>query len=84
MFVILFIRLFFLALQQEVAETEAQEDMALHLPPCNAAADRPENVYLFDDSILHIPLLCVNEGMQELQMGGKDIVVWANTCLFLP
>ncbi|XP_056264870.1 DNA-directed RNA polymerase I subunit RPA49 [Pseudoliparis swirei] len=37
------------ALQQEVAETEAQEDMALHLPPCNAAADRPENVYLFDD-----------------------------------
>uniref|UniRef100_A0A8C2WAU2 RNA polymerase I subunit E n=1 Tax=Cyclopterus lumpus TaxID=8103 RepID=A0A8C2WAU2_CYCLU len=37
------------ALQQEVAETEAQEDLALHLPPCNAAADRPENVYLFDD-----------------------------------
>ncbi|TNN78749.1 DNA-directed RNA polymerase I subunit RPA49 [Liparis tanakae] len=56
------------ALQQEVAETEAQEDMALHLPPCNAAADRPENVYLFDDSILHIPLLCVNQGTQELQM----------------
>ncbi|KAI3353241.1 hypothetical protein L3Q82_019785 [Scortum barcoo] len=37
------------ALQQEVAETESQGDLALHLPPCNAAADTPENVYLFDD-----------------------------------
>ncbi|XP_033480432.1 DNA-directed RNA polymerase I subunit RPA49 [Epinephelus lanceolatus] len=37
------------ALQQEVAETEAQGDLALHLPPCNANADKPENVYLFDD-----------------------------------
>ncbi|XP_040891426.1 DNA-directed RNA polymerase I subunit RPA49 [Toxotes jaculatrix] len=37
------------ALQQEVAETESQGELALHLPPCNADADRPENVYLFDD-----------------------------------
>ncbi|XP_078115838.1 DNA-directed RNA polymerase I subunit RPA49 [Sander vitreus] len=37
------------ALQQEVAETEVQGDLALHLPPCNAGADKPENVYLFDD-----------------------------------
>ncbi|XP_026215946.1 DNA-directed RNA polymerase I subunit RPA49 [Anabas testudineus] len=37
------------ALQQEVAETEAQGDLALHLPPCNADADKPENVYPFDD-----------------------------------
>ncbi|XP_037619721.1 DNA-directed RNA polymerase I subunit RPA49 [Sebastes umbrosus] len=37
------------ALQQEVAETEAQGDLALHLPPCNADADRPEDVYLFDE-----------------------------------
>ncbi|XP_038569453.1 DNA-directed RNA polymerase I subunit RPA49 isoform X2 [Micropterus salmoides] len=39
------------ALQQEVAETESQGDLALHLPPCNADADRPDNVYLFDDLI---------------------------------
>ncbi|KAI4832218.1 hypothetical protein KUCAC02_015192 [Chaenocephalus aceratus] len=37
------------ALQQEVAETEAQGDLTFHLPPYNAGADRPENVYLFDD-----------------------------------
>ncbi|XP_042284449.1 DNA-directed RNA polymerase I subunit RPA49 [Thunnus maccoyii] len=37
------------ALQQEVAETESQADLALHLPPCNTDADKPENVYLFDD-----------------------------------
>lgn len=40
------------ALQQEVAETESKEELALHLPPCNADADSPENVYLFDDRIL--------------------------------
>ncbi|XP_070773875.1 DNA-directed RNA polymerase I subunit RPA49 [Enoplosus armatus] len=39
------------ALQQEVAETESQGDLALHLPPCNAGADKRENVYLFDDLI---------------------------------
>uniref|UniRef100_UPI003AAF0110 DNA-directed RNA polymerase I subunit RPA49 n=1 Tax=Centroberyx gerrardi TaxID=166262 RepID=UPI003AAF0110 len=37
------------ALQQEVAQTESQGDLALHLPPCHTDADRPENVYLFDD-----------------------------------
>ncbi|CAG11183.1 unnamed protein product, partial [Tetraodon nigroviridis] len=36
-------------LQQEVAETESKDELALHLPPCNADADSPENVYLFDD-----------------------------------
>ncbi|KAK2816990.1 hypothetical protein Q5P01_025181 [Channa striata] len=42
------------ALQQEVAETESQGELSLHLPPCNAEADKPENVYPFDD--LLIPL----------------------------
>nr|XP_020452660.1 DNA-directed RNA polymerase I subunit RPA49 isoform X2 [Monopterus albus] len=37
------------ALQQEVAETESQGDLALHLPTCNTDADRPEDVYPFDD-----------------------------------
>lgn len=44
---------FSLALQQEVAETESKEDLASHLPPCNPGANIPENVYLFDDRILH-------------------------------
>lgn len=47
--------LLFSALQQEVAEMESQEELALHLPPCNADADCPENVYLFDDRIF----LCI-------------------------
>uniref|UniRef100_A0AAV2LLL7 RNA polymerase I subunit E n=1 Tax=Knipowitschia caucasica TaxID=637954 RepID=A0AAV2LLL7_KNICA len=36
------------ALQQEVAESESQGDVALHLPPSNAQADIPENVYEFE------------------------------------
>ncbi|KAM7008956.1 DNA-directed RNA polymerase I subunit RPA49 [Tautogolabrus adspersus] len=35
------------ALQQEVADS--QGDIALHLPPFTAEADKAENVYLFDD-----------------------------------
>lgn len=41
-----------LALQQEVAETDTQAELASHLPPCNADADLPENVYKFEDCIL--------------------------------
>lgn len=41
-----------LALQQEVAETETQAELALHLPPCDVDADLPENVYKFEDCIL--------------------------------
>lgn len=47
------------ALQQEVAES--QEELALHLPPCNADADTPENVYLFEDRIF----LYISSGMPE-------------------
>ncbi|XP_029948924.1 DNA-directed RNA polymerase I subunit RPA49-like [Salarias fasciatus] len=36
------------ALQQEVAETESQNDLSIHLPPCDANADARENVYPFD------------------------------------
>ncbi|KAM6972608.1 DNA-directed RNA polymerase I subunit RPA49 [Aplochiton taeniatus] len=37
------------ALQQEVAQTESMSDLAPFLPPCHPDADRPENVYLFND-----------------------------------
>ena len=48
------------ALQQEVAETESQGDLALHLPPCDANADKPEDVYPLDERILHFALcVCV-------------------------
>ncbi|XP_037112631.1 DNA-directed RNA polymerase I subunit RPA49 [Syngnathus acus] len=36
------------ALQQEVADMEAQAALAPHLPPYNADADSPENVYPLD------------------------------------
>lgn len=55
-----------LALQQEVAETETQGELALHLPPCDADADRPENVYKFDDRILFLLcFLCASKNMQD-------------------
>lgn len=47
------------ALQQEVAES--QEELALHLPPCNVDADTPEKVYLFEDRIF----LYISSGMHE-------------------
>lgn len=31
---------------------ESQEELAFHLPPCNADADSPEDVYPFDARIL--------------------------------
>uniref|UniRef100_A0A1A8G4H5 Polymerase (RNA) I polypeptide E n=2 Tax=Nothobranchius korthausae TaxID=1143690 RepID=A0A1A8G4H5_9TELE len=37
------------ALQQEVAETESQGALASHLPPCNADAEKREDVYPFDE-----------------------------------
>lgn len=66
-----FILSLFSALQQEVAETESQADLALHLPPCNTDADKPENVYLFDDRILstvYVGVCICNEKMQELEL----------------
>ncbi|KAI4883403.1 hypothetical protein NFI96_032449, partial [Prochilodus magdalenae] len=35
-------------LQQEVADSEAQTEVALFLPPCNKSAEKPEDVYPFD------------------------------------
>ncbi|KAK5621555.1 hypothetical protein CRENBAI_001609 [Crenichthys baileyi] len=42
------------ALQQEVAETESQEALAPHVPPCNPNADRREDVYPFDERIFYL------------------------------
>ncbi|XP_068447999.1 DNA-directed RNA polymerase I subunit RPA49 [Clinocottus analis] len=74
------------ALQQEVAETEAQEDLALHLPPCNAAADSPENVYLFDDILSPVEFEALEEAgskmaaltseeMQKMREAGGSLCV---------
>ncbi|XP_058497134.1 DNA-directed RNA polymerase I subunit RPA49 [Solea solea] len=54
------------ALQQEVAETEAQGDLALHLPPCNGNADKPENVYLFDDLLSPIEFDALEEAGSKM------------------
>lgn len=48
------------ALQQEVADAESQGDLALHLPPCNANADKREDVYPFDERIFYS---CAGGGM---------------------
>ncbi|KAJ0050917.1 hypothetical protein NL108_009902 [Boleophthalmus pectinirostris] len=48
-------------LQQEVAETEFQGDAALHLPPCNAEADKPENVYAFENLLTSVELSALKD-----------------------
>uniref|UniRef100_A0A8C4IUC3 DNA-directed RNA polymerase I subunit RPA49 n=1 Tax=Dicentrarchus labrax TaxID=13489 RepID=A0A8C4IUC3_DICLA len=54
------------ALQQEVAETESQGDLAIHLPPCNADADRPENVYLYDDLLSPVELNALEQAGSKM------------------
>ncbi|XP_035515954.1 DNA-directed RNA polymerase I subunit RPA49 [Morone saxatilis] len=54
------------ALQQEVAETESQENVAIHLPPCNADADRPENVYLYDDLLSPVELNALEQAGSKM------------------
>ncbi|KAM7394212.1 hypothetical protein PAMP_021025 [Pampus punctatissimus] len=55
------------ALQQEVADTDSQADLALHLPPCNTDADKPENVYLFDDRILNTILFLIDTVLSPME-----------------
>ncbi|KAG8014821.1 DNA-directed RNA polymerase I subunit RPA49, partial [Nibea albiflora] len=59
------------ALQQEVAEASSQGDLALHLPPCNADADKPEDVYSFDSRILHSVFLSPAEFEALEEAGSK-------------
>ncbi|XP_040001857.1 DNA-directed RNA polymerase I subunit RPA49 [Xiphias gladius] len=54
------------ALQQEVAETESQGDLAFHLPPRNADADRPENVYLFDDLLSPVEFAALEQAGSKM------------------
>ncbi|CAL8333275.1 unnamed protein product [Lota lota] len=39
----------FAALREELFEASTQLDVALYIPPCYPDAERPEDVYLFDD-----------------------------------
>ncbi|XP_034543124.1 DNA-directed RNA polymerase I subunit RPA49 [Notolabrus celidotus] len=51
-------------LQQELAES--QEDLALHLPPCNAGADEPEDVYPFDDLLSPVEFEALEEAGSKM------------------
>ncbi|XP_068607345.1 DNA-directed RNA polymerase I subunit RPA49 [Brachionichthys hirsutus] len=74
------------ALQQEVSKTESQGDMFLHLPPIHSDADRPENVYLFDDLLSPVEFEALeqagstmaalsSEDLQKMRDGGCLCVV---------
>ncbi|KAK5866063.1 hypothetical protein PBY51_020280 [Eleginops maclovinus] len=54
------------ALQHEVAETEAQGDLALHVPPCYADADRPEDVYRFDDLLSPVEFVSLEQAGSKM------------------
>ncbi|RXM36405.1 DNA-directed RNA polymerase I subunit RPA49 [Acipenser ruthenus] len=61
------------ALVNDVAQTDAQ-DALLYIPPCQTAANKPEDVYKFDDRILfqNKPCLVTNVLFSAVQ---------GNTCM---
>uniref|UniRef100_A0A3Q1C7C1 RNA polymerase I subunit E n=1 Tax=Amphiprion ocellaris TaxID=80972 RepID=A0A3Q1C7C1_AMPOC len=54
------------ALQQEVADAESQGELALHLPPCNANADKQENVYPFDNLLSPVEFEALEEAGSKM------------------
>ncbi|KAI1887656.1 hypothetical protein AGOR_G00192560 [Albula goreensis] len=60
-------------LEQDVAETEAQTDNLLYLPPCHADADQPQDVYLFDDLISPVEYEALEApGRKLLELSPED------------
>lgn len=60
------------ALQQEVAETESQGDIAFHLPPCNRDADKPENVYEFENLLTTVELKALAQAGSKMAALGPE------------
>ncbi|XP_018593385.2 DNA-directed RNA polymerase I subunit RPA49 [Scleropages formosus] len=54
------------ALEQDVAQTESLNDASQHLPPCHPDADRPEDVYPFDDLISPVEYKALEVPAQKL------------------
>ncbi|XP_077462036.1 DNA-directed RNA polymerase I subunit RPA49 [Stigmatopora argus] len=54
------------ALHQEIAETEAHGDYGLHIPPCNADADTPENVYPLDEILTPVDFSALEEAGSKM------------------
>ncbi|KAM4584216.1 DNA-directed RNA polymerase I subunit RPA49 [Odontesthes bonariensis] len=54
------------ALQQEVAETESQEALTSHLPPCNLDADSRENVYPFDELLSPVEFAALEQAGSKM------------------
>lgn len=53
-------------LQQEVAEAESQAELAVHIPPCNADADIPEDVYPFDELLTPVEFDALEEAGSKM------------------
>ncbi|KAM6939925.1 DNA-directed RNA polymerase I subunit RPA49 [Xenentodon cancila] len=49
------------ALQQEVAEMDSQGALGSHLPPCNAEADKEEDVYPFDELLTSVEFAALEQ-----------------------
>jgi len=61
-------------LQQEVAETEYQGDVALHLPPSNAEADKPEDVYAFENLLTSVELSALKDvGAKMTELSPEEL-----------
>ncbi|KAG7458692.1 hypothetical protein MATL_G00223340 [Megalops atlanticus] len=62
------------ALEQDVAESKAQTDTVLYLPPCHADADKPEDVYPFDDFLSPVENEALEAPSQKLmELSPEDL-----------
>ncbi|KAJ8336046.1 hypothetical protein SKAU_G00393890 [Synaphobranchus kaupii] len=62
------------ALERDVAQAEAQADTVLYLPPCHADAERPQDVYLFDDLISPVEYAALEApGRKLLELSPEDL-----------
>nr|XP_055061577.1 DNA-directed RNA polymerase I subunit RPA49 [Misgurnus anguillicaudatus] len=62
------------ALHNAVAETEAQTDTAKFLPFCNTEADKPEDVYPFDELLSPVEFEALNDvGVKMAELTPEDL-----------
>ncbi|XP_072526705.1 DNA-directed RNA polymerase I subunit RPA49 [Salminus brasiliensis] len=68
------------ALQQEVANSEAQTEIALFLPPCNRDADKAEDVYPFSGILSPVEFESLKQvGEKMAALTSEDLVKMRNS-----
>ncbi|XP_023685351.1 DNA-directed RNA polymerase I subunit RPA49 [Paramormyrops kingsleyae] len=62
------------ALEQDVAQSQAQNDIMHHLPPCHVDASRPEDVYPFDELLSPVEYAALEEaGSKFAELSAEEL-----------